>query len=173
MSGQIFTHAGSCQFWFFYRTMSPNCKLTPNCPICKKIGSAWLTWVIKPLLLHFHGFDPGLLLIGTVVTPTRFGPGFTLSTVLLRCRYGARGRSTEDQRVRSGYAKELPRFITVFWSLCYGTTGRGWATAVLRFVPDMLRCYGNATDLLRIFIGYVAALSRSLAVWSFIPIWRA
>ena len=60
-------------------------------------------------LLHFHGFGPGLLRFGTVVTPAKFGPGSTLSTVLLRCRYGARGRSTEDLRVRPGYAKELPR----------------------------------------------------------------
>ena len=60
---------------------------------------------VKPLL-HFHGFGPGLLRFGTVVTPANFGPGSTLSTVLLRCSYGTRGRSTEDLRVRPGYAKE-------------------------------------------------------------------
>ena len=60
-------------------------------------------------LLHFHGFDPGLLRFGTVVTPAKFGPSSTLSMVLLRCSYGTRGRSTEDLRVRSGYAKKLPR----------------------------------------------------------------
>ena len=63
---------------------------------------------VKPLL-HFHGFDPGLLRFGTVVTPAKFGPGSTLSTALSRCSYGGRGRSTEDLRVRTGYAKELPR----------------------------------------------------------------
>ena len=60
-------------------------------------------------LLHFHGFGPGMLRFGTVVTPAKFGPGSKLYTVLVRCSYGVRGRSTEDLRVRSGYAKELPR----------------------------------------------------------------
>ena len=63
---------------------------------------------VKPLL-HFHGFGPGLLRFETVVTPAKFGPGSTLSTLLLRCSYGARGGSTEDLRVRPGYAKELSR----------------------------------------------------------------
>ena len=64
---------------------------------------------IVKALLHFHGFGPGLLRFGTVVPPAKFGPGFTLSTVLLRFSYGARRRSTEDLRVRPGYAKELPQ----------------------------------------------------------------
>ena len=58
---------------------------------------------VKPLL-HFHGVGPGLLQFGIIVTPAKFGPGSTLSTVLLRYRYGARGRSTDDLRVRSRYA---------------------------------------------------------------------
>ena len=63
---------------------------------------------VKPLL-HFHSFGPGLLRFGTVVTPAKFSPGSTLSTMLLRCSYGARGRSAEDLRVRQGYVKKLPR----------------------------------------------------------------
>ena len=68
-----------------------------------KLIVGWLkspkTILVKPLL-HFHVFGPGLLRFETVVTPSKFGPGSTLSTVLLRCSYGARGRSTEDLRVR-------------------------------------------------------------------------
>ena len=181
---------------------------------------------LKPLL-HFHSFCPGLLRFGTVVTAAMFGPGSMLSTVLLRCSYGARGRSTEDlfqsipiyssSRVNwkhscssspepfcgsisnegpykyslllllllllllhyYGYALDMlrncPGCAKVYHSflkvvLRHHRMSHEWATAVIRFVPDMLLCYGKATDLLRIFYGYVTVLSRSLVVWSFIPI---
>ena len=85
----------------------------------------------------------------------------------------------EDLRKIYGYAPDMLRnyqgcakvyhgFLKVV--LRHHRKSHEGATAVLRFVPDMLRCYGNATDLLRIFYGYVAVLSRSLAVGSFIPI---
>ena len=62
--------------------------------------------LIKPLL-HFHGFDPGLLRFGTVVTPAKFGPGSTLSTVLLPVAYrgGQRGRFAPGGTLREAAKK--------------------------------------------------------------------
>ena len=138
---------------------------------------------IKPLL-HFHGFGPGLLWFETVVTPAKFGPGSTLSTVLLQCSYSASRKSMEDLRVRFGYAKELLRIrqgLSRFSEGCAtappeeSQVGNGCSMVCPGHVTvlvselvtqdlHMRQCYGNAMDLLRIFYGYVADLSRSLTV---------
>ena len=74
------------------------------------LETGYLLKRLTPLAYLYHFQPTGIRLAARLVaTPAKFGPGSTLSTVLVRCNYGARGRSTEDVRVRSGYAKELPR----------------------------------------------------------------
>ena len=87
--------------------------------------------------------------------------------------YGVATAPAEDLRKIYGYAPDMLRYYQGCAKVYHGFVkvvlrhhrqSHGWATAVQRFVPDMLRCYGNATDLLtdfqRLCCGFVHDLSR-------------